>query len=168
MMPGNFDAAQGSMCFDEEFGQDPAAILRGQRRKARLRLLTLVGVALGAGVIGALAFTAGERLRLELQSAVVAPISPPTRESLDEEIDRLRRQVEALKNEITELKDAREQAAHAVPALTAEQDLRDSPRSAYWYSNPAALRFGIESRLERGSDVVPLPRRAPTPRPAVE
>src|SRR5260370_6564832 len=121
-MPGNLDAAEMPRldAFDKESGQAPAAILRGQRRKARLPLLTLVGIALGAGVIGTLAFTAGERLRLELQSAVVAPISPPTRESSAEEIDRLRRQVEALKNEITELKDAREQAAHTIAALTAE------------------------------------------------
>jgi cell division protein FtsB len=65
--------------------------------------------------------TADGRLRLELLSAVVAPISPRTRESSDEEIDRLRRQVEALKNEITELKDAREQAPHTAALKTAEQ-----------------------------------------------
>src|SRR5262249_21716413 len=55
--------------FDEEFGPDPAAILRGQRRKTRLRLLTLLGVVVGAGVIGALALawsTADGRLRPEL------------------------------------------------------------------------------------------------------
>jgi hypothetical protein len=111
--------------------------------------------------------TADGRLRLELLSAVVAPISPRTRESSDEEIDRLRRQVEALKNEITELKDAREQAPHTAALKTAEQDSRDPAPSAYWYSSSAALRLGIESRPERGG-VVPLPRRSPTPRPAVE
>jgi cell division protein FtsB len=66
------------------------------------------------GVISVLALgwsAADRRLRLELQSAVVAPISPPTREGLEEEIDGLRRQVEALKHEITKLKDAREQTA---------------------------------------------------------
>ena len=42
-MPDNFDVAEMPRldAFDEEFGQDPAAILRGQRRKTRLRLLTL-------------------------------------------------------------------------------------------------------------------------------
>jgi len=129
-------------------------------------------VALGAGVIGVLALawsTADGRLRLELQSAVLAPISPRTvgREGSDEEIDRLRREAEALKNEITELTEAREQAAHTVAALkAAEQEPRNPAPSAYWYSNPAALTFGIESRPEPGG-VVSLPRRPATARPAL-
>ena len=57
---------------------------------------------------------ADRRLRLELQSAVLAPISPRTREDLAEEIDGLHRQVEALKNEITKLKDTREQTAQTI------------------------------------------------------
>jgi predicted nucleic acid-binding Zn-ribbon protein len=94
---------------------------------------------LGAVVIGVLAFAwsaADGRLRLELKSAVVAPVSARTHEGLNEEIDRLRRQVEALKNKITELKDAQEQQAHTIAALkAAEQESRGAAPSAYWYSS---------------------------------
>jgi hypothetical protein len=172
VMPGKFDATEMPRldAFDEEFGQDPVAIQRGQRRKTRVRFWTFFSVALGAGVIGvlALAWSAADgRLRLELQSAVIPPISQRTHEGSDEEIDRLRRQVAALKNEITELKDAQEQAAHTIAALkAARQESRDAAPSAYWYSSPAALRFGIESRPEQ-SGVVPLPRRPPTAPPAL-
>jgi hypothetical protein len=81
VMPGKFDAAEmpGLDAFDEEFGQDPVAIQRKQRRKTRVRFWTFFSVALGAGVISvlALAWSAADgRLRLELQSAVVAPIIP--------------------------------------------------------------------------------------------
>ena len=87
-MPGRFDAAEMPRldAFDEEFGQDPVAIQRGQRRNMRQRFWTFFSVALGVGVISVLALgwsAADRRLRLELQSAVVAPISPPTREGLD-------------------------------------------------------------------------------------
>jgi len=134
-MPGRFDAGEMPRldAFDEEFGQDPVAIQRGQRRKTGERFCTFFSVALGVGVISVLALgwsAADRRLRLELQSAVVAPISPPTREGLEEEIDGLRRQVEALKHEITKLKDAREQtAAQIIAALrAAEQESRGDGR----------------------------------------
>ena len=88
----------------------------------------------------------------------MAPISPQTREGLDEEIDGLRRQVEALKNEITKLKDAREQTAQTIAALrAAEQESHDPVPSTYWYSEPVALSVGIESQSER-EGIVPLPR----------
>ncbi len=150
-------------CVRRRVRTGPRPIQRGQRRKTRLRFWTLIAVALGAGVIGVLALawsTADGRLRLELQSAVLAPISPRTvgREGSDEEIDRLRREAEALKNEITELTEAREQAAHTVAALkAAEQEPRNPAPSAYWYSNPAALTFGIESRPEPGGRRVASP-----------
>jgi hypothetical protein len=90
----------------------------------------------------------------------VAPVSARTHEGLIEEIDRLRRQVEALKNEITKLKDARVTAFKA-----AEQETRAPVPSAYWYSAPTAVSFGIESQPER-EGAVPLPRRSPAGRPA--
>ena len=169
-MPGRFDAAEMARldAFDEEFGQDPVAIQRGQRRKTRERFWTFFSIALGVGVISVLALgwsAADRRLRLELQSTVVAPISPRTREGLDEEIDGLRRQVEALKHEITKLKDAREQTAQTIAALrAAAQESRDSVPSN-WYLDPVALELGIESQqLEWGADVPPL--RLPPVRPA--
>ena len=64
-------------------------------------------------------------LSLDLQSAVVTPISPQTHEGSNEEIGS--HQVEALKNRITELEDAKEQAAHTIATLeAAEQESRDS------------------------------------------
>jgi cell division protein FtsB len=172
VMPGRFDAAEMPRldAFDEEFGQDPVAIQRAQRRKTRERFWTFFSVALGVGVISVLALgwsAADRRLRLELQSAVVAPISPRTREGLEEEIDGLRRQVEALKHEITKLKDAREQTAQTIAALRAsEQESRDPVPSTYWYSDTVALSVGIESQPEP-EGVVPLPRPPPTARPAL-
>ena len=170
-MPGRFDAAEMPRldAFDEEFGQDSVAIQRGQRRKTREWFWTFFSVALGVGVISVLALgwsAADRRLRLELQSAVVAPISPPTGEGLEEEID-VRRQVEALKHEITKLKDAREQTAQIIAALrAAEQESRDRVPSTYWYSDPVALSVGIESQPER-EGIVPLPQPPPTARPAL-
>jgi hypothetical protein len=51
-MPGKFDAAEMPRldAFDEEFGQDPVAIQRGQRRKTRVQFWTFFSVVLGVGV----------------------------------------------------------------------------------------------------------------------
>jgi cell division protein FtsB len=113
-MPGRFDAAEMPRLdvFDEEFGQNSVAVHHGQRRKTRVWFWTLFCVALGLSVISILALAwsaADKRLPLDLQSSVVAPTSTLTREGFDEEIDQLHRQVEALKTEITKLKEAREQ-----------------------------------------------------------
>ena len=67
-MPGRFDAAEMARldAFDEEFGQDPVAIQRGQRRKTRERFWTFFSIALGVGVISVLALgwsAADRRLR---------------------------------------------------------------------------------------------------------
>jgi hypothetical protein len=149
--------------FDEEFGQDPVAIQRGRRRRIVRRLWTLAGVALGTGVIAALALfwsTADGRLRLELQSALPSPQSA-SREAMDEELDRLRREMDALRNEIGELTRAQQQAADTIAALqAAEQEARSHPPPpVYWYSNPATLDLSIASQPPPG---VVLPPRRPT------
>ena len=64
--------------FDEEFGREPVAILRGQQRRGGLRLSTLLVLLLGAGIIGALAlvwFNAEEWLHFDVQSAPSSPQS---------------------------------------------------------------------------------------------
>jgi hypothetical protein len=146
--------------FDEEFGREPAAILRGQRRKGRLRVSALVVLLLGAGVVSALALawlnTKGW-LRFEVQSA---PSSQQyaTREGSDEQIDRLRREVEALKKEIGDLTQAQQQSDDTITSLKAgEQEPRDPVSSAYWYSDLAARHFGVESQPMPGM-VAPAPR----------
>jgi hypothetical protein len=149
--------------FDEEFGQDPVAIQRGRRRRIVRRFWTLAAVALGTGVIAALALfwsTADGRLRLELQSASPSP-QRASREATDEELDRLRREMDALRNEIGELTRAQQRAADTIAALqAAEQEARSRvPPPAYWYSNPATLDLSISSQPPPG---VVLPPRRPT------
>ena len=91
------------------------------------RLLSLAIVALGLGVIGALAFAwsnADGRLRLELQSAATAPKSAQ-RAAAPQEIERLRGELDALKNDVKELTETQHQAAHTIAAMkAAEEDLR--------------------------------------------
>ena len=146
--------------FDEELRQDPATILRAERRG--LRLLSLVAIALGAGVIGALAVawsTADGRLRLELQSVPTSQRNAE-RAAQDEEIDRLRGQLEALKNDVKELMEAQHQAAHTIAAMkAAEEDLRRHAPPPYWYSNPAALNFAIASPRQSAGFAPPSRRR---------
>jgi hypothetical protein len=150
--------------FDEEFAQDPEAILR-ERRTIR-RLWTFVAIVLGVGAIAALALAwskADGRLRLELQSVVPSPHSA-SREGPDDELGRLRREVDALRSEIGDLSQAQQraqqQAADAIAALqTAEQETRSRvPPPAYWYSNPAALSLSVAGQPP--PNVVP-PRRPP-------
>jgi hypothetical protein len=149
--------------FDEEFGQDPVAIQRGRRRRIVRRFWTLAAVALGTGVIAALALfwsTADGRLRLELQSASPSP-QRASREATDEELDRLRREMDALRSEIGELTRAQQQATDTIAALqAAEQEARShQPPPVYWYSNPAGLDLSIASQPPPG---VVLPPRRPT------
>jgi hypothetical protein len=161
--------------FDEEFGQDPVAILRAQRRKTRARIWTLIAVAIGAGIVGALALawsTFGGRLRLELQPGPMT-LQSATREAPSEEVERLLRPVDALNNEIGGLKDeirgltqGQQQAAETIAALEARaQDAANQASSGHWYSNSVALTFGIV-RQPQPSGVVLPPRRPATARPA--
>src|SRR5215470_4654991 len=151
---------------DEEFGEDAAAALHARRRRTGARLLMLVIVALGLGVIGALAFAwsnADGRLRFELQSAATAPKSAQ-RAAAQEEIERLRGELDALKNDVKELTEAQHQAAHTVATLkAAEEDLRRDVPPPYWYSNPATLDLAIAKQPQWGGVSLP-PRRPATAR----
>jgi hypothetical protein len=146
---------------DEEFG-DAAAHAR--RRRIGERLLMLAIVALGA--IGALAFAwskAGGPLRFELQSAATAPKSAQ-RAAAQEEIERLRGELDALKNDVKELTEAQHQAAHTIAAMkAAEEDLRRDVPPPYWYSNPATLDLAIANQPQ-WAGVAPPPRRPATAR----
>ena len=112
-MPDRFDPADMPRLdvLDEELGEDAAAVRGARRRRIIARLFMLAGVALALGAIGALAFAwsnANGRLRLELQST-----APKTaqRAAAAEEIDRLRRQIEALQVDVKELTEAQHQAS---------------------------------------------------------
>src|SRR5262245_44993542 len=126
------------------------------------RLLMLAIVALGLGVIGALAFAwsnADGRLRFDLQSAATAPKSAE-RAAAQEEIERLRGELDAVKNDVKELTEAQHQAAHTIAAMkAAEEDLRRHAPPPYWYSNPAALNFAIASPPQSTGSAPPSRRR---------
>jgi len=152
--------------FDEEFAQDPKAIQRERRRRIIRRLWTIAAIVLGVGTIAGLALAwskADGRLRLELQS--VAPsLRSVSRERPDDELDRLHREVDALRSEVGDLtraqQRAQQQAADAIAAMqAAEQDARSrTPAPTYWYSNPAALNLSIAGQ--------PPPNVVPPRRPA--
>ena len=125
------------------------------------RLLNLAIVALGLGVIGALAFASSNadgRLQFELQSAATAPKSAQ-RAAAPEEIERLRGVLDALKNDVKELTETQHQAAHTIAAMkAAEEDLRRHVPPPYWYSNPATLDLAI-AKQPPPAGFAPPPRR---------
>jgi hypothetical protein len=148
---------------DEEFGEDPTAALHADRRKTRL--IMLAALVLGLGAIGAIAFAwsnADGRLHFDLQSATSPKTAqPPT---ADDELDRLRREIDALKGEVKDLTEAQRQAAHTIATVkAAEQELQRNAPAPYWYSNLQALDPAIQKQ-PRWDTVAPLPRRAPAAR----
>jgi hypothetical protein len=150
--------------FDEEFGREPVAIMRRQRRRMRLRFFILLLV-LFACVGGVLVLSWPEvqaRLLPQLQAALPATRSA-AREGSEEQIDRLHREVAALNREVRDLTEARRQAAETIALLRAGQERR--PSSGYWYSEQAALTFGIVGRREAGAVAPPPPPRAATAHP---
>jgi hypothetical protein len=86
-----------------------------------------LSVALGVGAIGVLALVlsaADGPLRFELQSAGIASKrAQPS--AAQEDIERLRGELDALKNDVKELTEAQRQAAHTIATVkAAEEDLR--------------------------------------------
>ena len=164
-MPSTIDAPEMPRLdvLDEEFGGDAAALARARRRRTGARLLMLAGVALGLGAIGALAFAwsnADGRLRFELQSAASSPKNAQ-RAAAEEETERLRRQIEALQDDVKGLMEAQRQAAYTIAAVkAAEQELRRHAPAPYWYANPEGLNPVI-ARQPQWAAAAPLPRRPP-------
>ena len=155
--------------FDEEFGREPVAILRGQRRRSRLRLWSVVVFVLAAGIVGALAFAwptvdGGLLPHLQLPQLQSMPFSTKSTGGADEQVDRLRREVAALKRDVRELTEAQQQAADTIAALKAAEQ-EHSGSSVSWYSDPAALNFGIVSQQPQPGVIAPPLRPAATARP---
>src|ERR1700737_3347251 len=101
--------------FDEEFEREQTEIVGDPPRNTGFRLPALIGLALAAGVISALALGWSSMFcvsRSELQSEASAPNAG---EKPEVTISRLRRELEALKEENRELTQA--QAADASAAL---------------------------------------------------
>ena len=151
---------------DDEFGEDTAAVARARRRRTGARILMLAVLVVGLGAIGALAFAwsnADGRLRFELQSATTA-LKSAQRAAAEEEVERLRGQVDALKEDVEQLTEAQRQAAHTIAAVkAAEQELRRQAPPPYWYSNPAALDPGL-AKGAQWARAAPVPRRPPATR----
>lgn len=171
-MPGKSGAEEMPRldAFDQEFGREPVAMLRGHRRRIRLRTWVLIVVVLGAGVISALAVSwpnGDGLLRFELQSAAPLFQRSASREDQDEQIDRLRREVDALKKENSDLTEAHRQAGETIAALQATEQEPPTPLlGGFWYSNLAALNFGVASHAQPSvATPPPPPRRPATARP---
>jgi TolA-binding protein len=170
-MPGKSSAVEMPRldAFDQEFGREPVAIARGHRRKIKLKVWVLICGLLGVGVIGALAlgWPNGEGLsRFELQSAAPLVERTATRDEADEQIDRLRREVDALKQEISELNEAQRQSGETIAALqSAEQETPAPVPGGHWYSIPAALQFGIAAQSQPRAAAPPPRRPAARPEP---
>jgi FtsZ-binding cell division protein ZapB len=135
--------------FDEEFGREQSDIVSEPQRNTGFRLTTLIGLALAAGVISALA--------LGWPSIFGAPRSEPQGEASalsageNATIGRLKRELETLKKENEELTRAQQQAADTIAMLQAgEQESLGSFVS--WYSNLAGLTYGIATQSDGGTN----------------
>jgi hypothetical protein len=143
--------------FDQEFGREPVAILRRQRRGTTLR--PLVGMLLAGAIISVPTFA---WLKAEGRLGSNGGLQPmamhsASREGTDEQIDRLLRQVAALKQEISELTQAQQQAVN-------NEANRSATPLSFWYSDLAALNFGTGGQ-PRPAAVAPPARRSAIVRP---
>jgi FtsZ-binding cell division protein ZapB len=149
--------------FDEEFGREDSDI--EVPPKARFRISTLIGLALAAGVISALALgwpypPGGPRSESEQAS----------REKPEAAIRRLSSEVEALKQANRELAQAQQQAAETIAALQAGEQER-SAAFASWYSDVRALTYrnpfsdaaSGSTNGQRSATARPKPRDASRP-----
>jgi hypothetical protein len=149
--------------FDQEFGCEPEAMAREDLPKAKPRVWTFLGLVVAAAIISALAVAwsgAGGPFRLEGSTPAPADASR-------EQIDRLTREVETLKQEIGDLTQAQHQAASTIAILKAAEQEARKPVPSYWYSDLAALVFGIDGEDEQPDAVASPARRPLSARPEV-
>jgi hypothetical protein len=143
--------------FDQEFGPEPATILPEPRRRMGLRFWAWLVVMVAAGSVGALALlwpTSDAGSLLQGQSTPTAPRTA-SRGGGDEQVDRLMREVASLRRQVRDLTSARQEAAEALAAAQAAES-----RGYYWYSNLAALNFGIVRQPEPSVGEPPIGRPA--------
>ena len=136
--------------FDDEFEREGSDIVSDPRRNTGFRLSTLIGLALAAGVISALALGWPNVFGLPRSEPQGEASVPNAGEKPEATISRLRRELEALKEENRELTQAQQQAADTIATLqTGEQESRGSLAS--WYSDMAALTHGIATQSDGGT-----------------
>jgi len=151
--------------FDQEFGREDV-ICDPLPPRTVFRLSTVVMLALAAGLVSVLALW-GPSLLGAVQTQQPEQAATPAGEALDAAISRLSSEVAALKRENRELREAQQQAAETIVALQAgESEGRAS--FAAWYTNPAALTYGIPLSdapgIRRSATARPKPREVAPPR----
>jgi hypothetical protein len=120
-------------------------------------VLALYPPAAGSPLSNSIAASGGEAI-FERGLHVAVPAAA------QEEIERLRGQLDALKNDVKELTEAQFQAAHTIATMkAAEEDLRREVPPPYWYSNPATWDLALANQPQ-WAGVVPPPRRPATAR----
>jgi hypothetical protein len=144
--------------FDAEFNLEHEVFLLPQRG-AGARLLAVIGVLLGVAVVSALALAwqnGDERLRSLIRSV---PLSEQTGsdEKPEQQIDRLTREVAALKDEIKQLTEAQSQPVERGASSSTGEDEGADHAASHWYSDPVVLSYGIAG--QPGSAAVSAPPR---------
>src|SRR6266699_2723712 len=144
--------------FDEEFGRERLDI--DPPSKTGFRISTVIGLALAAGIISALA------LGWPNPSGTPRPEPEPASsqgERPDAAIRRLTLEVEALKQANRELAQAQQKAADTIAALQSGEQEK-SGAFASWYSDLGALTYGV-AMLSGGTASATNGRRSATARP---
>jgi hypothetical protein len=151
----------GLDAFDDEFGREDGIILSDTKRTSGFRLSTIIGLALAAGIISALALgwpnTSGPLLpKLQTEAAS----STDEGEKLNAAISRLAREVEDLKTENRQLRQAQQEASETIASLQSRQQ-DNGAAFATWYSDLAPLIYTVPTQ----SEAVASSRRSATARP---
>jgi FtsZ-binding cell division protein ZapB len=132
--------------FDDEFGREETD--SAPRRNTGFKLSTIIGLALAAGLITAVAL--GWPTGPQTQTATEGAAEKP-----ETALQRLTIEIETLRRELGQLTQEHQRAAETIAALQAEQENR---RAATWYSDLGALTYGFANQLE--ASAAPPPRRA--------
>jgi hypothetical protein len=150
--------------FDQEFGREPVAILRAHRRRSRLWFWMFFGLLVGAGA-GAFALAWPEAvaaLRPDLPSFAPQTATAP---SATEQVDRLVREIDELRQEVQELTAAQRQAEETIAALRSAEHATSERELSFWFSDAAALQHGL-AQVEPSTTATTVPARGPiTARP---
>jgi len=139
--------------FDEEFGHsEPEDTSSAPRLKSGFRLSTMLALALAAAVISAIAMVWPN----------IPGFSDPSSESPQVAIERLTRELGALKQQNAELAQAQQEAAATIAALQAPQQEQRVP-FASWYSDLIALTYVVpfapeSTNARRSATARPRPR----------